>query len=55
VDIHLSPEKLAQMRQRGVLYKGALELPPGEYTVRFVVRDNLTGRTGSVSGPLKLE
>ena len=29
-------------------------LPPGEYQVRFVVRDNLSGRIGSVTAPLKV-
>jgi hypothetical protein len=55
VDAHLSVEKLALIRQRGVIYKGGLDLAPGEYTVRFVVRDDLNGRTGSVSGPLKVQ
>jgi VWFA-related protein len=55
VDIHLTADKLKVIRNQGVLYNGALELPPGEYTVRFVVRDDLSGRTGSVSGPLKVD
>jgi VWFA-related protein len=55
VDVHLTSDKLKAIRDQGVLYNGALELPPGEYTVRFVVRDDLSGRTGSVSGPLKVD
>jgi VWFA-related protein len=55
VDAHLTPEKLAGIRQKGVAYHGAIDLAPGEYTVRFVVRDNLSGRTGSVAAPLKVE
>src|SRR5580658_4707598 len=55
VDAHLTTEKLAAIRQKGVAYNGALDLAPGEYTVRFVVRDNLSGRTGSVAAPLKVE
>ena len=55
VDVHLTADKLKVIRSQGVLYNGALELPPGEYTVRFVVRDDLSGRTGSVSGPLKVD
>jgi hypothetical protein len=55
VDVHLTADKLKAIRNQGVLYNGALELPPGEYTVRFVVRDDLSGRTGSVSGPLKVD
>lgn len=55
VDVQLTPEKLAAIRQTGVGYNGALDLAPGEYTVRFVVRDDLSGRVGSVAAPLKVE
>ncbi|MFY9907105.1 MAG: VWA domain-containing protein [Terriglobales bacterium] len=55
VDVHLSPEKLSVIRQKGVAYGGALDLAPGEYSVRFVVRDNLSGRIGSVAAPLRVE
>lgn len=47
-----TPETLAKLRADGLAYKSSLELPPGQYTVRFVVRDNLSGRLGSVSAPL---
>ncbi len=49
----LKPETAAKFKARGVKYSGEIELPPGEYTVRFVVRDNLSGRMGTVSAPLK--
>jgi hypothetical protein len=39
----------------GVGYRGALDLSAGEYTVRFVVRDDQSGRIGSVAAPLKVE
>jgi len=55
VDVHLTPEKLTEVRQKGIAYGGALDIAPGEYTVRFVVRDNNSGRTGSVAAPLKVE
>jgi VWFA-related protein len=55
IDAHLTPEKLSSIRQKGVAYSGALDLVPGEYTVRFVVRDDLSGRIGSVAAPLKVE
>ena len=55
VDAHLSPEKLSSIRKNGVAYSGFLDLAPGEYTVRFVVRDDLSGRIGSVAAPLKVE
>ncbi len=46
------PETLAKLRADGLAYSNALELPPGQYTVRFVVRDNPSGKIGSVSAPL---
>src|ERR1039458_1528068 len=53
IDTHLTAEKLSSIRQNGVGYRGFLDLAPGEYTVRFVVRDDLRGRIGSVAAPLK--
>jgi VWFA-related protein len=44
IDTHVTPEKLISIRQKGVAYSGALELAPGEYTVRFVVRDDASVR-----------
>jgi len=55
IDVHLAAEKAAVIRQTGVSYKGVLDLAPGEYTVRFVARDDLSGRIGSVAAPLKVE
>ncbi len=43
---------LDKIKAEGIFYRNALELPPGDYRVRFVVRDNLSGRIGSVSVPL---
>jgi hypothetical protein len=43
---------LDRIKAEGIFYKNALELSPGAYQVRFVVRDNLSGRIGSVSAPL---
>jgi VWFA-related protein len=54
-DTHLTSENASTLRQQGVAFRGALDLAPGEYTVRFVVRDDLSGRMGSVAAPLKVE
>lgn len=54
-DAHLTSEKVSAIRQQGVAFRGALDLAAGEYTVRFVVRDDLSGRVGSVAAPLKVE
>ena len=55
INAHLNAEQLSSMLQKGAAYTGALDLAPGEYSVRFVVRDNLSGRVGSVSAPLKVQ
>jgi len=55
VDAHLAADKVSAVTGSGIGYRGAIDLAPGEYTVRFVVRDSLSGRTGSVAAPLKVE
>lgn len=45
-------ETLSKLRAEGLAYSNTLELAPGQYTVRFVVRDNPSGKIGSVSAPL---
>jgi VWFA-related protein len=51
----MAPEKFAQLKSKGVDYAGDLHLTPGNYLVRFVVRDNQSGRMGSVTAPLAVE
>jgi hypothetical protein len=48
----LTAEALLTTKAQGVVYRSALDLPPGKYNVRVVVRDNLSGKVGSVSAPL---
>jgi VWFA-related protein len=54
-DLHPKPDVLATIQQKGISYRGAVELAPGEYNVRIVVRDSLSGRIGSVAAPLKVD
>ncbi len=49
LDAHLQPASLAKLRDAGLKYSGELELAPGEYSVRVIVRDNLSGKLGSVT------
>jgi hypothetical protein len=55
IDAHPKPETLANMVKAGLTYRNQLQLEPGEYSVRFVVRDVLGGQVGSVLAPLKVE
>ena len=48
----VAPETLAKVKTDGVLVRNAIDLPPGDYQVHFVVRDNLSGRIGSLIVPL---
>jgi hypothetical protein len=43
---------MEQIQHNGMTYRNALQLASGEYTVRFVVRDSLGNRMGSVAAPL---
>jgi VWFA-related protein len=51
----IPPNALAKIKAEGFQYNNDLNLAPGDYEVRFVVRDNLRGKIGSVSVPLTLK
>ena len=44
--------QMATLRANGIGMKNVIELGPGQYTVRMVIRDNVTGKIGSVTAPL---
>jgi hypothetical protein len=44
--------QLQSLLTNGIDMKNVLELGPGQYTVRIVIRDNITGKMGSVTAPL---
>ncbi len=52
IDVHLGAEGLDQIQHNGMTYRNGLQLAPGEYVVRFVVRDALGNRMGSVAAPV---
>jgi VWFA-related protein len=49
---NLTNDQAALFQNKGGNFKNEMELAPGDYMVRFVVRDDLTGRVGSVTAPL---
>jgi hypothetical protein len=51
----LSADDVRQVAANGITYVGDLQLKAGDYTVRVVVRDNLAGRLGSLTAPLKVQ
>lgn len=42
------------LRRTGLKYYGHLNLPPGEYLIRVLVRNSSTGRTGVQAAPLRI-
>ena len=54
IDRKFSPQNIAEIRRVGIDYGNQLELTPGEYGIWFVVRDNLSGRTGSAVVSVKV-
>jgi VWFA-related protein len=55
IDSHLKPNGMEQIQHNGMTYRNDLQLAPGEYTVRFVVRDSLGNRMGSVAAPVQVK
>lgn len=54
-ETNLNPDGVAEIQGQGLDYANVLTLPPGQYKVHFVVRDNMRGTMGSVVAPLKIE
>jgi VWFA-related protein len=52
IDAHIKTAGLEQIQHNGMTFRNRLQLEPGDYTVRFVVRDALGSRVGSVSAPV---
>ena len=51
IDVHLKAEGVTRMRQTGFAYRNAIEVPPHTVKVRFIVRDDLSERLGTVTAP----
>jgi VWFA-related protein len=51
----LTNAQLVRLREKGLLFTGSMELPPGEYTLSFAVLDTVNNNSGSVTAPLKVE
>jgi VWFA-related protein len=45
--VRLAVSTSQEVQRKNVQYDGGFLLPPGKYTMKFVVRENQTGRTGS--------
>jgi hypothetical protein len=47
--------QVTSLRNSGIAMTDGMELVPGHYTVRVVIRDNVTGKMGSVTAPLVVD
>ena len=54
IDTKLKPELVEQIRAKQLTHNGEMQLTPGKYDVRVVVRDNLNGRIGSIVAPIEV-
>jgi VWFA-related protein len=52
---NLKTETMDKLLKEGLTHKLELDLPPGQYHVKCVVYDHLTGKTGSVTAPVEIK
>jgi VWFA-related protein len=52
--VKLNLDGSLQARQKNIQYTTSFELPPGKYEMKFVVRENQTGRMGSFVADINL-
>ncbi len=55
VETQVLPQNLAWVQENGLPYTLDLELPPGNYHLRLVVRDNRTGLVGTADAAVTVE
>jgi VWFA-related protein len=48
IRLHLTPQSLQEVMSTGITYRGKVHLAPGTYDLRVAVRDNQTGKIGTV-------
>lgn len=53
IDLHPTDSDLARIRRNGFAYSNALEIPSTTVRAKFIVRDDLGGRIGTVTTPAK--
>jgi VWFA-related protein len=52
VQVRLPSEKAEKLKSGGIFYSTGFQLRPGDYTLKFLVRDNGTGKLGGFEQPL---
>jgi|WetSurMetagenome_2_1015567.scaffolds.fasta_scaffold34255_2 VWFA-related protein len=52
VSVKLPAEKAEKLKSGGIFYSTGFQLRPGAYNLKFLVRDNVTGKLGSFEQPI---
>jgi VWFA-related protein len=52
VQVKLPAEKAEKIKSGGIFYSTGFQLRPGEYKLKFLVRDNVTGKLGGFEQPI---
>jgi VWFA-related protein len=47
ITVHLDPERYQQVSQANLVYQGAVVLAPGNYRMKFLARENESGKIGT--------
>ncbi len=48
---HLKPDAIADLQKNGFSYSGDIDLSPGRYQLKLLVRDDLNGKFGTIAAP----
>lgn len=54
ITVRLDPERYQQVQQNALVYQGGIILAPGNYKLKFLARENESGRIGTFEEDLKL-
>jgi len=54
IRVRLRPEDVAQLARRNFQYDTGFTLPPGEYRLKFLARENQSGRIGTFETPFRV-
>jgi VWFA-related protein len=54
VQLRLPADKAEKIKEGGIFYSTGFQLKPGDYKLKFLVRDNVTGKLGSFEQPIQV-
>jgi VWFA-related protein len=54
ITVRLDSERFEEVQQNALVYQGGIILPPGNYKLKFLARENDSGRVGTFEDDLKL-